>query len=317
MQPTKAQRRFPLSELAAFFIAQKCHGKTGRRRQSEYSDCTVMAVATDFHRTSLLLWGKKLNFPPIYQNGTLPNIQFGSIISAQRKNVNRSKNLKRNNFYFDRLFLLWYNVNGKGVDLMNKIITVGREFGSGGRELARRLAQELNFDYYDKEIITEISKHTSLSEEYVKQVVEHRPHYLYPITTGQSISYVGEYAFQQVQTIYGAQSEIIKSMAEKSDCVIVGRCADYILRDYKPCRIFVYANIESRVKRCMERSGEDEKLTEKEMKRHILALDKERAKYYEFYTDRRWGDKLNYDLCINTSFLEIKKLVPEVAKLFK
>lgn len=200
---------------------------------------------------------------------------------------------------------------------MNKIITVGREFGSGGRELARRLAQELNFDYYDKEIITEISKHTSLSEEYVKQVVEHRPHYLYPITTGQSISYVGEYAFQQVQTIYGAQSEIIKSMAEKSDCVIVGRCADYILRDYKPCRIFVYANIESRVKRCMERSGEDEKLTEKEMKRHILALDKERAKYYEFYTDQRWGDKLNYDLCINTSFLEIKKLVPEVAKLFK
>lgn len=317
MQPTKAQRRFPLSELAAFFIAQKCHGKTGRRRQSEYSDCTVMAVATDFHRTSLLLWGKELNSPPIYQNGTLPNIQFGSIISAQRKNVNRSKNLKRDNFYFDRLFLLWYNVNGKGVDLMNKIITVGREFGSGGRELARRLAQELNFDYYDKEIITEISKHTSLSEEYVKQVVEHRPHYLYPITTGQSISYVGEYAFQQVQTIYGAQSEIIKSMAEKSDCVIVGRCADYILRDYKPCRIFVYANIESRVKRCMERSGEDEKLTEKEMKRHILALDKERAKYYEFYTDRRWGDKLNYDLCINTSFLEIKKLVPEVAKLFK
>lgn len=317
MQPTKAQRRFPLSELAAFFIAQKCHGKTGRRRQSEYSDCTVMAVATDFHRTSLLLWGKELNSPPIYQNGTLPNIQFGSIISAQRKNVNRSKNLKRNNFYFDRLFLLWYNVNGKGVDLMKKIITVGREFGSGGRELARRLAQELNFDYYDKEIITEISKHTSLSEEYVKQVVEHRPHYLYPITTGQSISYVGEYAFQQVQTIYGAQSEIIKSMAEKSDCVIVGRCADYILRDYKPCRIFVYANIESRVKRCMERSGEDEKLTEKEMKRHILALDKERAKYYEFYTDRRWGDKLNYDLCINTSFLEIKKLVPEVAKLFK
>ena len=82
---------------------------------------------------------------------------------------------------------------------MNKIITVGREFGSGGRELARRLAEELNIDYYDKEIITEISKHTSLSEEYVKQVIEHRPHYLYPITTGQSISYVGEYAFQQVQ----------------------------------------------------------------------------------------------------------------------
>ncbi len=205
----------------------------------------------------------------------------------------------------------------KGADLMNKIITVGREFGSGGRELARRLAENLNMDYYDKEIITEISKHTSLSEEYVKQVIEHRPHYLYPITTGQSISYVGEYAFQQVQTIYGAQSEIIKSMAEKSDCVIVGRCADYILRDYKPFRIFVYADIESRIKRCMERAGEGEKLTEKEMKRHILALDKERAKYYEFYTDRRWGDKLNYDLCINTSFLEIKKLVPEIAKLFK
>ena len=197
------------------------------------------------------------------------------------------------------------------------IITIGREYGAGGRTVAKLLSDRLGIPHYDKEIITEISKHTSLSEEYVKQVIEHRPHYLYPITTGQSISYVGEYAFQQVQTIYGAQSEIIKSMAEKSDCVIVGRCADYILRDYNPFRIFVYADIESRVKRCMERSGDDEKLTEKEMKRHILALDKERSKYYEFYTDRRWGDKLNYDICINTSFIEIKKLVPEVAKLFK
>ena len=200
---------------------------------------------------------------------------------------------------------------------MGKLITIGREFGSGGREFGRRLAEELKIDYYDKEIVSEISKHTSLSEEYVRRVMESQPHQLYPITIGQTISYVDSYPLQQIHSVYQAQSEIINSLAEKSDCVIVGRCADYILRDKKPFRIFVYADIESRVKRCLERSTEAEEYTEKQLEKRILKIDKNRSKYYEFYTSQKWGYRSNYDLCVNTSGVNIKEIVKVYAKLFE
>ena len=200
---------------------------------------------------------------------------------------------------------------------MNKIITVGREFGSGGRELGRRLAEALGFEYYDKEIVTEISKHTSLSEEYVQQVIESTPHHLYPITVGHSMTFTNDYTFKQVQSIYEAQSTILKELAEKSNCVIVGRCADYILESYKPFRLFVHASIDSRVARCIKRERDDETLTEKQLKRSIRRIDKNRARYYSFYTGKEWGAKENYDMCINTTNTEIKDIVPVLAKIFK
>lgn len=198
--------------------------------------------------------------------------------------------------------------------MMKRLITVGREFGSGGRELGRRLAEELGIEYYDKQIVTEIAEHTSLSEEYVQQVVEKTPHRLYPITVGQSMSYVENYYFRQVQSVYEAQSEIIKNLAEKSDCVIVGRCADFILREQKPYRIFVYASLESRIRRSLARS--ETPISEKEMKKEILSIDKNRQKYYDYYTDQKWGQREFYDLMINTTDTVIKKLVPTIAKLF-
>ncbi|MBR4692794.1 MAG: cytidylate kinase-like family protein [Oscillospiraceae bacterium] len=199
---------------------------------------------------------------------------------------------------------------------MNKIITIGREFGSGGRELGRRLARELGFDYYDKEILTEISKHTSLSEEYVQRVVESQPHQLFPITTGRSFLYVDTQPLQQAGAVFLAQQEIIREMADRSSCVIVGRCADHILRDRKPFRIFVYADMASRIARCRSRAPEGENLTDKEYKQQIQQVDKARARYYDFYTDMKWGDKLNYELCINTTNQDIPTLVPYLAKMF-
>lgn len=199
---------------------------------------------------------------------------------------------------------------------MNKIITIGREFGSGGRELGRRLAEELGIEYYDKEIIAAIAEKTSMSQEYVQEVLEGKPHTLYPITIGQSMFVTDNFYVQQEQSIYLAQSEIIRDLAQKSSCVIVGRCADFILRDIKPYRIFVYADIESRVKRCFERNTEAHKhITEKEMKKKILSIDKNRAKYYDYYTGNKWGDKMNYDLCINTTGVVIKEIVPVIAKI--
>ncbi len=200
---------------------------------------------------------------------------------------------------------------------MKKIITIGREFGSGGRELGRRLAEELGFEYYDKEIVAEISKRTSLSESYVKSVVECKPHQLFPITIGKSIAYVGDYQFSQMQSVYQAQDSIIKDLANKSDCVIVGRCADYILREQSPYRIFVYADKECRLQRCMTRAEDGEGIKEKEMKQRINDIDKGRAKYYDFYTGQKWGAKENYDLLVNTSDKEIKALVKGLAEMLK
>ena len=197
---------------------------------------------------------------------------------------------------------------------MRKIITIGREFGSGGRELGRRLAEKLGIEYYDREIITEIANHTSLSEEYVQQIIESKPHHLYPITIGRTFSYIDDYMFQQAQSVMSAQFEIIKSMAEKSDCVIVGRCADYILKDKKPFRIFVYADFDARVRRCLDRAEND--ISEKEIKKLIKTVDKNRAQFYGFYVGEKWGDKKNYDMCINTTDLNIKDVVESISKMF-
>ena len=199
---------------------------------------------------------------------------------------------------------------------MNRIITIGREFGSGGRELGRRLSEELGFAYYDQEIISEIAQRTEMSEQYVQSIVEHQPVFSFPIHIGRSFYPAPTPVFDQSMAVYQEQVRIITEMAQKSDCVIVGRCADYILKEHEPFRMFVYADMESKIKRCLEKASEEEEMTDKELKQHILGIDKKRAKYYQFYTGHKWGDKLNFDLCINTSRTIIKEIVLAVAKLF-
>ena len=198
---------------------------------------------------------------------------------------------------------------------MNKVITIGREFGSGGREFGRLLAEKLGYEYYDKEIITEIAKKTSLSETYVKQIVEQTPHSLFPITTGNAFAYYGNNHLYNVQSIFREQTNVITEMAKKSDCVIVGRCADYILREKKPHRVFIYADMDARVKRCLAES-KDKTVTEKQMRKQIESVDKNRASYYSYYTGLKWGDINNYDLCVNTTGVDIKEIVPHIAKIF-
>ena len=195
---------------------------------------------------------------------------------------------------------------------MKKIITIGREFGSGGRELGRKLAENLGIAYYDREIISEIAKNTSLSEQYVQQVMEKNPHDIFPVTVAHTFSYIDTYAIQQKQAVYSEQEKVLKSMAEKSDCVIVGRCADYILKSFNPFRIFVYAGMQ---KRCFERETDKEHFTEKKMRKFIKNVDKNRARYYEFYTGQVWGDKLNYDVCVNTTGINLDDIAPHLAKM--
>ncbi len=205
---------------------------------------------------------------------------------------------------------------------MNRVITIGREFGSGGRELGVRLANALDFAYYDKEIITAIVNHTDLAEGFVKEVVEGKSARYFPLNIGQSMNINVDYQIHQMQSIVKAQTEAIKEMALKSNCVIVGRCADYILKDLRDegqielFRLFIYAEPESRLKRCKERAKEGENLTDKEMEKQIKRINKDRASYYEDYTLQKWGDKSNYDICLNTSFMNIEAMIPHLAKLF-
>ena len=118
---------------------------------------------------------------------------------------------------------------------------------------------------------------------------------------------------QQI-SVMQKESEIIKEMASKSDCVIVGRCADYVLKDMKPFRLFIYADMDFKMERCRKRASEQEKMSDKELRQHILSVDKNRSRYYEFLTAQKWGDKANYDLCVNTSGADISRAALAVIK---
>ncbi len=198
---------------------------------------------------------------------------------------------------------------------MPRIITIGREFGSGGRELGRRIADDLKIAYYDNEIITRIAERTDLSEDYVKHVMESEPSALLPITVGRSFYMRMDPVMEQNNAIYREQSRLILELAEKSDCVIVGRSADYILRQMQPFRLFVYAQKEHKLERCRKRAAEQEHFTDRELWRHIRDVDRRRARYYQFFTGQTWGDRLNYDLCINTSNAGIKELAEAITRL--
>lgn len=200
---------------------------------------------------------------------------------------------------------------------MNKIITIGREFGSGGRELARRLSEELGFAYYDQEILREIAARTQLSESYVRAIVEHSPITSYPIHVVRSFHPVMSPMMDQTNKVCQEQTAIIKEMAEKSDCIIVGRCADYILRDFDPLRIFVYADMSEKIKRCREKAGDAETLTDRELEKQIKSIDRNRKKYYDFYTGQEWGNRNNYDLLINTTYIPIPSAVADLAALIR
>ena len=189
---------------------------------------------------------------------------------------------------------------------MGKIITVGREFGSGGREIGRKLAEKLRFAYYDHEIVVEIAKRTDLATEYIQSVEE----------TGHSFWASSNPVMDQQLEVLKTESVIIKEVAEKSDCVIVGRCADYVLRDKDPFRIFLYAELEYKMKRCRERGNDPKEMTDRELQKHMMQIDKKRAEYYAFLSGQKWGAKENYDLCINTSTADEDKIVNCIAELY-
>ena len=199
---------------------------------------------------------------------------------------------------------------------MRKVITIGRQFGSGGRELGKRISDELQIAYYDREIVTQIAERAYVSETYVQKVLEHAPDTYVSLHYGRSFYATTDPVVKQNMAIYRSQHDIICELADKEDCVIVGRCADFILRKENPLRLFVYADDESRIKRCRLKAPEGENLSDGKLVREMRRIDRHRSKYYSYYTGQKWGDPLNYDLCVNTTNTSLRDLAKAVAKLF-
>ena len=197
------------------------------------------------------------------------------------------------------------------------IITISREFGSGGRELGKRLAGALGIPCYDSQIIEMVAQKENLDKNYVASRSENEIKMFYPSTIARGFSRYNYAMLQSVQ-IMASEQELILKLAEEGDCVIVGRAADIILAHKKPFRIFVCADEQSKLERCRARAEEDEKLSDKDILRKCREIDKRRAAHRKMFTEKVWGYAAGYDLCINTSGKEIKELIdPIVAYIEK
>ena len=194
------------------------------------------------------------------------------------------------------------------------ILTIGRQFGCGGREIGQRLAKELGIGYYDKELIAMAAKESGLCEDVFEKADEHASNGLsYAFAMSYSSFFGGILPFNDILSndgLFKIQSDTIRNLASKESCVLVGRCADYILRDDPACiSFFVHGSPEFRIHKIVERQG----LTEEEAKDLMEKTDKTRAAYYNYYTNKEWGVASSYNLSIDTSVLGID----QTAKIMK
>lgn len=183
-------------------------------------------------------------------------------------------------------------------------IVVGRQFGCGGRTLGKLLAQRLKIPYFDKELLATVATRLGLNQEILERIDERRPSFVRSIFSVMSGATSADYSVSSMntETLYGAQAEVIRQIGMGHPCVFVGRTADYILRENpKMFSIFLHATMEQRVKIISNRDN----CCEEKAKEKAVKCDKCRREYYNYFTGRNWGAATNYDLCINTSNMEI------------
>jgi cytidylate kinase len=194
--------------------------------------------------------------------------------------------------------------------MSNRIITISREFGSGGRTIGKNLAEKLGIHCYDYELIEELVKISGFDKDYVKEQSEdaHRSGWLTSAFEGRGVD-----GLSNQDHLWIMQNKIILSLAEKESCVIVGRCADQILKGVADClTVFIHADFMKRAERIVRVYGESEHTPEK----RLIDKDKRRAAYYEFYTDMKWGHAQNYHIALDSGIFGIDKCVEIIAGLF-
>ena len=211
---------------------------------------------------------------------------------------------------------------------MKKIITISREYGSGGRLIGKLVAETLGYDFYDKEIIDMAAQESGLSPDFIKKTEQNLSSgFLYNLLLGSSYSGTangaasinGTQMLPLADQVFNAERKVILDLAKKENCVIVGRCADYILKasdeiDSKShLNVFIYGNLEEKLKRIEDLYKEPEQAA----KKTIQQIDKRRANHYNTFTEATWGDRKNYDIMINSSTAGIEetaRIISEIAK---
>ena len=211
---------------------------------------------------------------------------------------------------------------------MKKIITISREYGSGGRLIGKLVAESLGYDFYDKEIIDMAAQESGLSPDFIEKTEQNLSSgFLYNLLLGSSYSGTangassinGTQMLPLADQVFNAERKVILDLAKKGNCVIVGRCADYILNtsdevDSKSLlNVFIYGNLEEKLKRIEDLYKEPEQAA----KKTIQQIDKRRANHYNTFTEATWGDRKNYDIMINSSTAGIEetaRLISEIAK---
>lgn len=194
--------------------------------------------------------------------------------------------------------------------MKNKVIAISREFGSGGRTVGKLVAEKLGIPCYDHELIEKIAEESGLCKEFVAERGEHATYGGWFANAFNGRDY---YNHSIQDEIWFAQRKVILDLASKGPCVIVGRCADCILEDAADLlTVFIHADIKSRAERIVTQYGESDQAPE----RRLRDKDKRRAAYYQFYTDRKWGDVSNYDIALSTSALGIEKCADIIADIY-
>lgn len=201
---------------------------------------------------------------------------------------------------------------------MKTVITIARSYGSGGKTLGKLLAEKMGINCYDREIIRMASDSSGINEELFGRVDEKlKKSPLFGIV--RSNPYKGDGVippessnFVSDDNLFNYQAQVIKELAEKESCVIIGRCADYVLKDNpNVIRLYLYAPLEDCVKRVMAQNS----ITEKETIKKIETIDKYRSDYYKYYTGKEWNDARNYDFCLNTTSMSYEKLIQVVENI--
>lgn len=193
------------------------------------------------------------------------------------------------------------------------VITIARQYGSGGRTIGQMLSEELGIPYYDKELLKKASEDSGIHERLfagADEKLKNSP--LLRITKkvyqGQLIPPESS-GFTSAENLFNYQAKVIKELAEEESCIIIGRCADYVLRDYdNVLSVFVHAPEAY----CIELAKTKLSMPDREIRKYIQKTDKERAEYYKHYTGREWTDARNYDLCLDSSKLGLQKCIEEI-----
>jgi len=203
--------------------------------------------------------------------------------------------------------------------MTKKVITISRAFGSGGRTIGKEVARRLNIPYYDKELVDKVAEESGFHADFIEEAGEYAPvtnSFLFNIAVSPNpLSMMN--TMSMADQLFVCQTNVIRKLADEGPCVIIGRCADYILKDREDClHVFIHADMEHRAERIVEKYGHTKQTPQK----RLTDKDNKRKVYYKHYTNRNWGEAQNYHLSLNSGLVGVDKcvdIIVDIAKMYK